>query len=83
MNGQSLAEKMVYALAKVSAIGEDLTNQHPLRHNVQNMKQTAERILMDAAEQATGLAYQATKLAYQADQLISDFEKQAAKVGEE
>lgn len=62
MNGQSLPERAVYALSMVREIGETMDGTHPMRHNVRSMKQTAERILSDAFEQATGLAYQATQL---------------------
>jgi hypothetical protein len=71
--GQSLAERMVFALSKVRDIGELINPENPMRHNVRSLKQSAERILSDSAEQATGLAYQA-------EQLVKDFEKaQGAK----
>lgn len=66
-NNQSLADDLIVALSEVKRIGQSMDNEHPMRHQVRNMKEMACRILTDAA-------YQATSLAYQAQQLIKDFD---------
>lgn len=64
----SLADDAVAALAEVKRIGEDMDNEHPMRHAAWSMKRTAETILSDAMRQATDLAHQAR-------QLVKDFDK--------
>ncbi len=69
MQSQSLADCAVEALALVRAIGENMDNEHPMRHAVRDIKRSAEQILSDANRQATGLAYLAQRLVkdYDAD----------------
>lgn len=59
---QSLADCAVSALAEVRAMGENLDNEHPMRHAVRNMKRMAEQIMTDSMRQATELAYNAERL---------------------
>jgi len=70
MSTQSLADQAVFALARVSEIGEDVPNDHPMRHAIRRMKQTAQKIMSDAA-------LQATEIAYQAKDIKNDFDKSA------
>ena len=63
-----LSDDVVVALAETKRIGESVDNDHPMRHQVRNMKDMACRILSDAA-------FQATSLAYQAQQLIKDYDE--------
>ena len=63
----SIADQAVEALAMVSSIGNDLTNEDPCRRLVRNMKRLAERD-MEAC------FLRATDLAYQAQQIKKDFE---------
>lgn len=62
MSQESLADRAVATLAEVRAIGDSLTNDHPMRHSVRGMKMAAEQILADAMRQAADLAYRAKQL---------------------
>lgn len=74
----SLADDVVIALAEVRAIGENMDNEHPMRHAVRSMKRTAEDIIGNAMRQATDLAYQATRLEkdFQEARSVAEQEKQ-------
>lgn len=56
---ESLADRAVVALADVKAIGANMDSEHPMRHVVRELKHSAERILSDAIQQATNIAYTA------------------------
>lgn len=58
----SLSDDAITALSAVRQVGENLDDDHPMRHVVRNMKRSAETILGDAIRQATDLAYQAAQL---------------------
>lgn len=62
-----LSDDVVVALAEAKRIGDLVDNDHPMRHQVRNMKDMACRILSDAA-------FNATSLSYQAQQLIKDYD---------
>ena len=70
MQTQSLADCAVSAISDVLAIGENMDDEHPMRHAVRNMKRTAEQIIADAMRQATELAYQAKKLVKDHDEAM-------------
>ena len=63
-----LAGRAVTALAAVQAMGETITNEHPMRHQVRALKRIAERTLSDAF-------FVSWELAMQAEQLVRDYEK--------
>jgi hypothetical protein len=56
MSNQSLADLAVQALAAVSAIDAKVSNEHPERHHIRAMKQTASSILSAAFTQAISIA---------------------------
>ena len=58
----SLADCAIDAVSAVRAIGEQIDNEHPMRHAVRSMKRTAGQILFDAFRQARDLSYQAERL---------------------
>lgn len=62
MGTRSLADCAVDALAKIGTIGQDMPDDHPMRHAVRSIKRTAETILSDAMRQAVDLSYQAKQM---------------------
>lgn len=62
MSIPSLADCVVTALAEVRSMGELVNNEHPMRHVVRSMKNTAEKIISDAMRQASEIAYQAERI---------------------
>ena len=58
----SLADDAVYALAAVSAIGENIDNESPERHDVRTLKRIAEKVLFEAFRTAVELAHEAKSL---------------------
>lgn len=70
MSNESLADRAVDALAEVRAIGENMDNEHSMRHTVRSMKRVAEQILSDAMRQATEIAYQAKRLVKDHDEAM-------------
>ena len=68
MSTQGLADQTVYALARVREMGDLVESNHPMRHNIRRIKQLAEKLMLDAAQQASDLAWQAADLK-------SDFDK--------
>lgn len=69
MTNESLADRAVMALADVKAMGANMDNNHPMRHNVRELKQSAEAILSHAIGQAQ-------RLTYIAERLVKDFDKE-------
>lgn len=63
-----LAGKAITSLAAVQSIGENIDNDHPMRHQVRTLRRTAERVLADAF-------CVSWELAMQADQLVKDYDK--------
>lgn len=72
MSSQSLADCAVSALSEVRSIGENMADDHPMRHSVRSMKRTAEQILSDAMRQAADLANQAKQLVKDHDSAIDE-----------
>lgn len=68
-----LSDDVITAIVEAKKIGEDVDNNHPMRHQFRNMNDMACRILSDAAYQATGLAYQARQLAKDYDKSLLEF----------
>lgn len=68
----SLADDAVAALSEVRRIGENMDNEHPLRHSIRDMKRTAENIIAEAMQNATNLAHQAQRLVKDYDESIRD-----------
>ena len=67
-NSNSLADDCVIALSEPSRMSDLINNEHPMRHTVRSMRETARQITSDASRQATNIAYQA-------QQLIRDYDK--------
>jgi hypothetical protein len=61
-HSESLADQAVTTLAAVAAMDNKVTNDHPERHAIRNLKRTAQDILSSALRQARDLAYQAEQL---------------------
>ena len=62
MSEKSLADRAVDALAHVGRMTDRVTNDHPERHAIREMKQVAESILEEAFRQARRLAFAAEEL---------------------
>lgn len=62
MAEKSLADRAVDALAHVGRMTDSVTNDHPERHAIREMKQMAESILEEAFRQARRLAFTAESL---------------------
>lgn len=62
MTAPSLADQAVAALAAVSVMTDSVTNDHPERHTIREMKRTAEDILESAIRHARGIARMAEQL---------------------
>lgn len=58
----SVADRAVEALAAVKAMDQGVGLEHPERRAIREMKQIALKIISDALESATRLAYQASDL---------------------
>lgn len=71
MSTPSLADCAVSALAEVRAMGDNMENDHPMRHAVRSMKRIAEQILSDAMRQAVDLAYQSKQLVKDHDEAMT------------
>lgn len=71
-----LASRAVESLSAVSAIGIDVCNDHPMRHQIRLLKSVAERTLADAF----CISYD---LAMQANQLIRDYDKSLIEYSKE
>lgn len=71
-----LAGRAITSLAAVQSMGENLSNDHPMRYPVRSMKRIAERTLADAF-------CVSWELAMQADQLVKDFDKAIENGGSE
>ena len=57
-----VSDDAVYALAAVSAIGENIDNESPERHDVRTLKRIAEKVLFEAFRTAVELAHEAKSL---------------------
>lgn len=66
----SLSDDAIVALSDVRRIGENLDDEHPMRHAVRNLKRSAETLISDAMRQATDLSYQAAQLVKDYDESI-------------
>lgn len=66
----SLSDDVIDALSKVRQIGENLDDEHPMRHAVRNMKRSAETTITDAMRQATDISYQAAQLVKDYDESL-------------
>lgn len=62
MSTESLAERTVYALARVQVIGATMSSNHPMRHTVRNLKRMAEQTISDAIQKATDISYLAEQV---------------------
>lgn len=69
----SLSENVVIALAEVRSIGEELDNDHPMRHCVRTMKQMAEQIMSDAARKASEISYLAKQAVKDHDKSLGEY----------
>jgi hypothetical protein len=57
MSQQSLADLAVETLARVQQMGDGIGLEHPERHAIREMKQTAEQVLADAFRVAQRIAW--------------------------
>lgn len=73
----SLADQAVQALAMVKAMDAEMTNDHPQRHQVRNMKRLAETAIAAGLRQAIDLAWQAKDLGSLVDEVRFDESKRA------
>lgn len=69
---QSLADCAVAVLAEIRSIDANQDTSHPMRHTVRALKRVAERIMSDAMQQASDLAYQA-------NQIVKDYDEAEKK----
>lgn len=76
MSQPSLADNAVDAIARVRSMGENLSDDHPMRHIVRAMKATAERMLESAMREATMLSHTATKLVEDHDDAMAEATKE-------
>lgn len=53
---ESLADRFVYVANEVARMEDDVDNENPHRYPLRKMKQTAEKILREALEQAQQIA---------------------------
>lgn len=53
---ESLADRFVYVANEVARMDDDVDNENPHRYPLRKMKQTAEKILREALEQAQQIA---------------------------
>ena len=57
MATESLADQAVAALAAITQMDADVTNEHEERHHVRNLKRQAQTIVENALRQARELAW--------------------------
>ena len=74
MSQPSLSDSAVDALAAVRAMDAAITNAHPQRHAVRNLKRMAEATLTEAFRRAHDLAWQARDL----ESLVREVREKAA-----
>ena len=53
---ESLADRFVYVANEVARMDDEVDNENPHRYPLRKMKQTAEKILREALEQAQQIA---------------------------
>jgi len=58
----STADHFVYALSKVREIDADVDNEHPHRHTLRCLRETANKVLYEAAITAKDIAMHAENL---------------------
>ena len=78
MTHPSLADQAVAALAAVRAMGQNLSDDAPERHNVRSLKRAAENIIGEAMRQAHDLAYTAEQMSKDVSEAVKDARTQGA-----
>lgn len=67
----SIEARAVAALAAIQKIGDNVTNEHPMRHQVRGLKREAYAVLSEAFRIAHTLAYTAEGIIYDYDKAQS------------
>lgn len=71
---ESLADRAVTTLAAVKSLGDQLPDDHPMRHSVREMKYLAQSILSSSIDEAQRLVFAASRI-------VNDYDKAQAEKG--